>query len=1011
MTLYHLLVALLALPALAAFSVFTTAPAITTSTVQKDTTVRARPGVFIRDTSGSMIPLRIRSLDVSVDVKGAMATTTFDITVFNPHERVLEGEFSFPLSDGQTVARFALDINGRLREGVVVSKTKGRETFESVIRQRVDPALLEWTADNAFRTRIYPLPAKGTRRIVIAYEQPLTGTSDGFTYRMPFAYAQRIDTFRLRAMVAGFGVEPSLAGDGGDTVAFSPRGRDFLAELVEHDIDLNGHFTLTVPVQAGRHYSAVATHDGTSYAGMFLSAPRAKASDAAASINEISLVVDASMSGASRDHARERAFLDAMFKRLGTVKVHLVTFAHRPLSTKTLSVVDGDWRSVRMALDEIDHDGATQLGAVPFDKMRGQRIVLLSDGISTFGRHDPSGARVPVLCVTSGVTADYDVLRGIAQRSGGRMIDLTSLEIDDIAPNLFASSPMITEVNVLDGSVDQVRPQLPINASGMTSLAAVMRSASATVEVVTSLNGRALRRDTIRLAANEAKGASMARLWAQLELQRLNMDRRRNAAAIEVLGKQFTIVTPGTSLIVLDRIEDYVTHRITPPASEPDLVAEYMTRVSSIKRDSAHEYKEHFDRVVTLFQERQTWYGKTFTPVLRKQKINEEEVRAAPRQYSSPTSLNELASPLPPPSARRDRNAVRGSRTETHVQVDGLAVTDQFTGGLGNAAANIAADMPSPFADDARPAEPARKGVIVLSAPKDRAAYVDELASLSGSTIYARYLELRQTHGTSTAFYIDVADLLREKGDTTSALRVLSNLAELRGEDAPTLRILGYRLRQLGSHDLAVMVFEDVLRVREEEPQSYRDLGLALADAGRLQDACDRLYQLVLRPWDTRFPEVELIALHELNRIAAGVGAGKVSTTAYDARLIKDMPVGMRVVLSWDADNCDMDLWVTDPNGEKCFYSNRDTEIGGRLSRDLTGGYGPEEFILKAPIKGTYTVQVHYYGDRQQRLAGPTTIHVDLALHEGTRAASRRALTTRVEGVQKVVDIGSFTIE
>jgi uncharacterized protein YfaP (DUF2135 family) len=106
-----------------------------------------------------------------------------------------------------------------------------------------------------------------------------------------------------------------------------------------------------------------------------------------------------------------------------------------------------------------------------------------------------------------------------------------------------------------------------------------------------------------------------------------------------------------------------------------------------------------------------------------------------------------------------------------------------------------------------------------------------------------------------------------------------------------------------------------------------------------------------------------------------------------------------------------MDLWVTDPNGDKCYYSRRATRIGGLMSRDLTGGYGPEEFILKAPIKGTYTVQVQYYGSTQLRLAGPTTIHVDLALHAGTPKATRRSITTRVDGVKKVVDIGTFTIE
>ena len=48
-------------------------------------------------------------------------------------------------------------------------------------------------------------------------------------------------------------------------------------------------------------------------------------------------------------------------------------------------------------------------------------------------------------------------------------------------------------------------------------------------------------------------------------------------------------------------------------------------------------------------------------------------------------------------------------------------------------------------------------------------------------------------------------------------------------EDATLLRVLGYRLLQIGQLDLAVQTFEQVLDLRPEEPQSYRDLALALA--------------------------------------------------------------------------------------------------------------------------------------------------------------------------------------
>ena len=78
-----------------------------------------------------------------------------------------------------------------------------------------------------------------------------------------------------------------------------------------------------------------------------------------------------------------------------------------------------------------------------------------------------------------------------------------------------------------------------------------------------------------------------------------------------------------------------------------------------------------------------------------------------------------------------------------------------------------------------------------------------------------------------------------------------------------------------------------------------------------------------------------------------------------------------------------MDLWVTDPNGEKCFYRHRNTKIGGRISPDYTGGYGPEEFLLKRAQPGKYLVQVNYYGNRQQVIAGATTIQLEMTTDFG----------------------------
>lgn len=62
----------------------------------------------------------------------------------------------------------------------------------------------------------------------------------------------------------------------------------------------------------------------------------------------------------------------------------------------------------------------------------------------------------------------------------------------------------------------------------------------------------------------------------------------------------------------------------------------------------------------------------------------------------------------------------------------------------------------------------------------------------------------------------------------------------------------------------------------------------------------------------------------------------------------------------WDTDMTDIDLHVIEPSGEKAYYGNRRTEIGGQVSRDFTQGYGPEEYTLRAACTGNYKVSAKY---------------------------------------------------
>jgi uncharacterized protein YfaP (DUF2135 family) len=172
------------------------------------------------------------------------------------------------------------------------------------------------------------------------------------------------------------------------------------------------------------------------------------------------------------------------------------------------------------------------------------------------------------------------------------------------------------------------------------------------------------------------------------------------------------------------------------------------------------------------------------------------------------------------------------------------------------------------------------------------------------------------------------------------------------------------------------------------------------------------LNKVVLGEWP-RFPEIELPVLMEANNIAAKAQRLPGVHDFHNPlapRLQKNLELDLRLVMTWDTDQTDVDLWVTEPSGEKCLYSHNRTIIGGLLSRDFTDGYGPEEYCLRKLMPGQYTIQANFYGSRQQELTGPATVQATIITNFGRPNEKRQALTLRLKEVQQVVEIGTVTL-
>ena len=101
-------------------------------------------------------------------------------------------------------------------------------------------------------------------------------------------------------------------------------------------------------------------------------------------------------------------------------------------------------------------------------------------------------------------------------------------------------------------------------------------------------------------------------------------------------------------------------------------------------------------------------------------------------------------------------------------------------------------------------------------------------------------------------------------------------------------------------------------------------------------------------------------------------------------------PAGFRVTMTWSTSGTDVDLWVTDPDSEKCFYGNSTTASGLNLDFDDTDGYGPENITVGEPISGPYLVQAHYFSDHDDETAIYSSCSVIIRLNEGTEEEETR---------------------
>ncbi|MCL2640170.1 MAG: DUF2135 domain-containing protein [Phycisphaerales bacterium] len=979
---------------------------------------------------------------VEAVVDGPLARTSMTLTFRNNLGRVLEGELEFPLPQGATVSGYALDVpigSGNLVDGVPIEKERARQIFETEVRRGIDPGIVEQTRGNNFRTRIYPLMANGTRTVRITYVSDVTSTKDGSTFAIPLDFKTALKSANIRVELLNTppAVKPRI--DGLANVAFVPNAGGLVAEQQFADVTLGGQLTVhlpPLPTTLTRVETRLQTPslenpnpDSAKAETYFLISTVPVVQNAravAASPTRVCILWDTSLSRLEADKAAEFAFIEAFAAKRQNFVVDVVTTTD--FSKTTFNVNRGNADALLAHLKGLSYDGALRIDKITVGQHASGLYLFFSDGLVALGQERFTATSVPIYTICSDSKANHSLLNQMAVESGGLYYNLQRIKPVDAAAGILSPRQVLT-IAANENEVAELYPKgaITITEGSNERINITGRLLGRSATVTLTVNGRSERVTLVRDEKSGKGSGLVPTFWANQKIDYLAARVETNAEALLAVGKQFGLVTPNTSLIVLETLHQYVQYRVVPPKSSPELYKQFIDRIENDKREKQREETEKIVRVLALWQTRVQWWEKKFE---------------VPKNFVYKGQSGKATGGSSGGSLFGDGGSSSGSlfsdgdpqvRMQNNVRRPNMPPPAPPTP-VAPAAAPVTVAPPSLNLSDVEKNKSVGVAVTIKPWTPDT-PYLKALAAAPSGRAYQTYLEVRKDYLQSPAFYLDCANFFIEKKQHDIGIRILTNIAALRLESAPLLRIAAYRLMQLGQYELAIDLFEKAKKLRPDEPQSWRDLAIAISEQAmnriwqetrpdvrmhqwrvdQVRRALELYKHVVMNRWE-RFNDIEVIALMEANALWAAIQQSpsykiRPITNPLDPRLVKNLDCDIRIVLTWDADSTDVDLHVQEPTGEKAYYSHPLTTIGGLVSKDFTQGYGPEEYCLRVARGGTYTVRAHYYGSSQQTVTGPVTLHATVFTNFGRPNQSQQSLTLRLSKAKDMETLGEIKFQ
>jgi predicted Zn-dependent protease len=539
--------------------------------------------LIARDPEGQEVRLKMRRCHIDVYVEDGFARTTIEQTYFNESQDRLEGTFRLPLPPDASLSRLAMYVDGKLMEGGMAERDYARSVYERIVWEKRDPALLEWVDGSTFKMRVFPLEPRQEKRLLLGYTQRLGALYGEHSIRFPAGHGlEQVGHWSLRLRLrGGAGIawrcesHPLKERKDGDDLLLEASAKD---ARPDRDVVLRWQ---APGGQAEEARFAGAELEGKKYL-MLRYRPHLEGAAAAPRRDWVVLVE----TSADRDPLLARTQVElvrALLHAAGsddTFRIVTASTRTRQLSAKPITNEPGAVDEALAELEKAHLVGALDLGKALADVkpllegVKAPWLLHMGSGIAAMGEnrtkellaHFPNGARY--VGVGVGRRWDRSFMRAAAERTGGYFSQVNPDEPVawrglDLLMTL--NTPRLLDVSVTDrDGKERFLPFAALLCQGeeLAAVARVEGDFPKAVRVRGRLEGKEFVRD-LEVKDVRGKAGYLPRSWAKLEIDRLLAeDARKHRPAIVELSKAMYVMSPFTSLLVLESDDQYKQFKV-----------------------------------------------------------------------------------------------------------------------------------------------------------------------------------------------------------------------------------------------------------------------------------------------------------------------------------------------------------------------------------------------------------------------------------------------------------------